>query len=101
MIRCHLLLKAWVVLAVFLFVWITGTWGASSQAQYDVVILNGRVMDPETGLDLVRNVAIRNGKVVAISTALMEGRETINARGLVVSPGFIDLHQHSQTDEAY
>jgi cytosine/adenosine deaminase-related metal-dependent hydrolase len=75
--------------------------GSKSAPPYDVVILNGRVMDPETGFDAVRNVAVENGKVVAISDKPMEGRETINATGLVVAPGFVDLHQHSQTNEAY
>jgi len=75
--------------------------GFRSAPEYDLVILNGRVMDPETGLDAVRNVAVQSGKVVAISTAAMHGRQTINAVGLVVAPGFIDLHEHSQTDEAY
>jgi len=64
--------------------------------QYDVVIEHGRVMDPETGLDAVRNVGIKDGKVARISNDAMTGRRTIDATGLVVSPGFIDLHQHGQ-----
>src|SRR5262249_19963534 len=71
------------------------------QAQYDLVILGGRVMDPQSGLDAVRNVAIQNGRVVAISKQRLRGRAVIDAAGLVVAPGFIDLHQHSQTEEAY
>lgn len=63
---------------------------------YDVVLVGGRVMDPETGLDAVRNVAISNGKIVRISDAPLQGRRTISAKGLVVAPGFIDLHQHGQ-----
>jgi cytosine/adenosine deaminase-related metal-dependent hydrolase len=58
-------------------------------------------MDPESGLDAVRNVAIQNGRIVAVSVAHLEGRRVIDATGLVVAPGFIDLHQHSQTEEAY
>jgi len=58
---------------------------------YDLVILNGRVMDPETGFDSVANVGVRNGIVEVISTARIRGKETIDAQGLVVAPGFIDI----------
>ena len=64
--------------------------------QYDLVLKGGRVMDPETGLDAVRNVGIREGKIVRISSEAMSGRRVIHADGLVVAPGFIDLHQHAQ-----
>jgi N-acyl-D-aspartate/D-glutamate deacylase len=63
---------------------------------YDVVLDGGRVMDPETGLDAVRNVGIRDGKIVRVSTDPMSGRRVISVSGLVVAPGFIDLHQHGQ-----
>ncbi|HET7150934.1 MAG TPA: amidohydrolase family protein [Candidatus Acidoferrum sp.] len=75
-----------------------------AQAQgetYDVVIANGRVMDPESGLDAVRNVGIRGGKILAISSGALKGKQTIDAKGLVVAPGFIDLHQHGQDEENY
>ena len=61
---------------------------------FDTVILNGRVMDPESGLDAVRNVGITGGKVRSISANSMKGKNTIDAKGLVVAPGFIDLHWH-------
>ncbi len=64
--------------------------------QYDLVIEGGRVIDPETGLDGVRNVGIRDGKIVRVSTEALSGRRMIHAGGLVVAPGFIDLHQHGQ-----
>ncbi len=70
-------------------------------AQYDLVIANGRAMDPETGLDAVRNIGVSGGKIKAISTKSLKGRETIDATGLVVSPGFIDLHSHGQDDANY
>jgi N-acyl-D-aspartate/D-glutamate deacylase len=72
-----------------------------SEHTYDVVILKGRVMDPESGLDAVRNVGIQGGKVAAISTGLLSGKTIIDATGLVVSPGFIDLHCHGQDAENY
>src|SRR5712691_11057096 len=81
---------------------ITAGSGASNGTEtYDLVIANGRVMDPESGLDTVRNVGIRGGKIAVISTAPLEGKQTIDARSLVVSPGFIDLHQHGQDAENY
>ena len=64
--------------------------------QYDLVLEGGRVIDPETHLDAVRNVGIRDGKIAAISTTPLTGRRVIHAAGLVVAPGFIDLHQHGQ-----
>jgi cytosine/adenosine deaminase-related metal-dependent hydrolase len=76
--------------------------GASNAEEaFDLVIVNGRVMDPESGLDGVRNVGIRSGKIAAISTGTLAGKQTIEARGLVVAPGFIDLHQHGQDAENY
>ena len=71
----------------------------SVRTDYDVVILNGRVMDPESGLDAIRNVGIRGGKIETVSSESLQGHTTLDARGLVVSPGFIDLHQHGQDAE--
>ena len=68
----------------------------SAQQQYDLVLEGGRVLDPETGMDAVRNVGIRDGKIVRITTETLAGRRVIHAGGLVVAPGFIDLHQHGQ-----
>jgi N-acyl-D-aspartate/D-glutamate deacylase len=64
--------------------------------QYDIVLEGGRVMDPETGLDAVRNIGIRDGKIARISDQVLSGKRVIHAGGLVVAPGFIDLHQHAQ-----
>lgn len=63
---------------------------------YDVVLTGGRVLDPETGLDAIRNVGITNGKIARISAEPLQGQRTVSANGLVVAPGFIDLHQHGQ-----
>ena len=73
----------------------------AQDASYDVVITNGRVMDPESGMDAVRSVGISGGKIRAISSSPLKGKQTIDAKGLVVAPGFIDLHQHGQDDENY
>src|SRR5262245_10921565 len=63
---------------------------------YDVVVAGGRVIDPASGLDEVRSVGISNGVIRAVSAQRLNGRTTIDAAGLVVAPGFIDLHQHAQ-----
>jgi N-acyl-D-aspartate/D-glutamate deacylase len=78
-----------------------GSVSSSSTETYDLVILNGRVIDPETKTDAVRNLGISNGKIKTISRARLDGRNTIDARGLVVTPGFIDLHQHGQNEENF
>jgi len=62
---------------------------------YDLVILNGRVMDPETKYDKISNVAINQGKIIAITDQKINGNKTIDATGLVIAPGFIDTHFHS------
>jgi N-acyl-D-aspartate/D-glutamate deacylase len=86
-------------LIFFLFFLVLSTPIVSAQ-QYDLVLEGGRVMDPETGLDAVRNVGIRDGKIVRISSEALSGRRVIHAAGLVVAPGFIDLHQHGQEMES-
>lgn len=63
-------------------------------APYDLVIANGRVMDPESGLDGVRHVGIRAGVIEAISETPLEGVQRLDASGLTVTPGFINLHWH-------
>lgn len=67
---------------------------------YDVVLANGRVMDPESGLDAVRNVGITDGRIAAVSEAKLQGHEVIDATGLVVAPGFVNLHAHGQNPES-
>jgi N-acyl-D-aspartate/D-glutamate deacylase len=68
---------------------------------FDVVLQSGRVMDPESNLDAVRSVGINGQKIVAISALPLRGKVEVNATGLVVVPGFIDLHSHGQTAENY
>jgi N-acyl-D-aspartate/D-glutamate deacylase len=68
---------------------------------YDRVILGGHVMDPASKLDAVRNIGLTGGRIALIATQAIRGRDTVDARGLVVAPGFIDLHAHGQTPETY
>ncbi len=68
---------------------------------YDRVILGGHVMDPASKLDAVRNIGLLGGRIALITTHAIRGRDTVDARGLGVAPGFIDLHAHGQTPETY
>jgi N-acyl-D-aspartate/D-glutamate deacylase len=67
-------------------------------AEFDLVIRNGRVMNPANGLDSVRDVGIRDGRIAALSREPLTGEEEVDAAGLVVAPGFIDLHAHGQRE---
>ena len=64
---------------------------------FDTVIEVGRVMDPETNYDAIANIGIRQGTIARISTDRLKGNRRIDAKGLVVSPGFIDIHSHTPT----
>ena len=70
----------------------------SGQPSYDLVIAGGRVMDPESGLDAIRHIGVRDDRIAAISEQPLSGRTVLQAAGRVVSPGFIDLHAHGQTN---
>jgi N-acyl-D-aspartate/D-glutamate deacylase len=78
-----------------------GAGRAADDEKFDLVIANGRVMDPESGLDAVRNVGIAGEKIRAISSGPLIGKTTLDAKGLVVAPGFIDLHEHGQEPRNY
>jgi N-acyl-D-aspartate/D-glutamate deacylase len=97
-------IRYWIVPAWFAA---AGSWWplqvrAQQQPQvYDVVIANGRVIDPETRLDAVRHIGIVENKIRAVSETPLRGRQILDATGMVVAPGFIDLHAHGQTPENY
>lgn len=63
--------------------------------EFDVVIKGGRVMDPQTGVDAVRNVGINGDKIAIVTQLPLRGKEVIDATDLVVAPGFIDMHNHN------
>ena len=66
-------------------------------AEYDLVIANGRVIDPETSFDQIVYVGINDGSISAVSEQPLRGTKIIDATGLVVAPGFIDVHSHTPT----
>ena len=72
--------------------------------KYDLLIRNGRLIDPDSGIDAQRNIAITNGRVRVIEDiwgSKLQGLEEIDATGLIVCPGFIDMHSHGQDTENY
>jgi hypothetical protein len=77
------------------------TVSAAVAEEYDLVINEGRVMDPETMHDSVANVGVKDGQIAVITKDKISGKETIDAKGLVVAPGFIDGHQHCIEPYAY
>jgi hypothetical protein len=72
----------------------------ASAQPFDLVLSAGRVMDPETGLDAVRHVGLRGDRIAAVSETPLTGAIVLDVAGLVVAPGFIDLHAHGQTNKA-
>ena len=69
------------------------------QRPFDVVLAGGRVMDPASNVDATRHVGIQGGRIAAVSATPLTGRVTVDVSGLVVAPGFIDPHAHSQSLE--
>ncbi len=65
--------------------------------QYDIVLEGGRVIDPESGLDAIRNVGIIGGTIEAVSEMPLTGASVVNVSGLVVAPGFVNIHSHAWT----
>lgn len=87
------MVKALVVLAV----WAAALSPAALGQGYDIVLNHGRVIDPESGLDAVRHVGVREGRIETVSETPLEGARTIDVSGRIVAPGFIDLHAHGQS----
>jgi hypothetical protein len=71
---------------------------AQTKIVYDIVLAGGRVIDPETKLDTIKNVGIINNRIAQISSEPLQGKEMINVAGLVVAPGFIDMHIHGRSN---
>ena len=89
---CYQLLFLLLTISLFQFAY------SQPGPEYDIVLMGGRVIDPETKLDAIRNVGIIDNRIAEISSVPLTGKENIDVSGLVVSPGFIDLHIHGRTN---
>jgi dihydroorotase len=84
-----------------LFATVTSLAPQTQDQIFDVVVAGGRVIDPESGLDAVRHLGIRGDRIAAVSETPLRGSAVLDAAGLVVSPGFIDLHRHGVGDNSF
>ena len=92
-------MKIFFISLLLLLVSYNGQTQEATTNTYDIVIENARVIDPETNTDKVLNVAISKDKIAAISTEKLRGTKVIDGTGKILSPGFIDLHAHGQTNK--
>ena len=86
------------ICSFIILLFLTPIINAQSSTEYDIVLTGGRVIDPETKLDAVRNVGITGNRIAQISSEPLKGKENIDVKGLVVTPGFIDLHVHGRSN---
>jgi len=85
----------WLLLSISLF-----SLQAFSQQTCDVLIENGKIIDGSGNNWYYGSVAVSNGKIVGIGREIpFRGKKTINAKGLIIAPGFIDVHTHLEGDE--
>lgn len=69
---------------------------AHAQTNYDLLLKGGHVIDPKNGVDAVRDVAIKDGKIAAVAADIpaAQAAKVVNATGLYVTPGLVDIHVH-------
>src|SRR5690606_24043890 len=87
-----------IISAIFLIFNFSNAALAQTDIQFDIVLSGGRVIDPETKLDGIRNVGILNNRIAQISSQPLNGKQTVDVSGLVIAPGFIDLHVHGRSN---
>src|SRR5436189_479760 len=68
----------------------------AQEPSYDLILKGGHVIDPKNGVDAVRDVGIRGGKIAAVEANLAPraARKSIDVSGLYVTPGLVDIHVH-------
>jgi hypothetical protein len=86
------------IAAVSMFLVFSAPAVEAGQDGYSLVISGGRVIDPETGTDQQLNVGVKDDRIVALTADKLQGQAEIDASGLVVAPGFIDLNNHAFTE---
>jgi dihydroorotase len=87
--------RQFVSTATAAFVGIPNVLGAKA-AKFDLIVKGGRVVDPSRKLNAIRDVAIADGRIVAVKADISaDAMETIDARGKLVVPGLIDIHTHA------
>jgi dihydroorotase len=82
--------------AAFLLLALGSVTVGHAQATYDLLLKGGHVVDGRNGIDAVRDVAIKDGKIAAVAQNIAESQaaKTVNAAGLYVTPGLVDIHVH-------
>lgn len=91
---------------LFLFLSICSATLVQSQA-YSIVIKDGHVIDPKNNIDAVIDIAIKDGKIILVEKNIdaRQAKQVVNAKGLYVTPGLIDIHTHNfvgtNLDQAY
>jgi len=99
--RWTLWLTALLTVATIIIPWAVDRAVDAQSTPFDIVLTGGRVVDPESQLDAVRNVGLQGNRIAAVSAEPLQGRVSVDATGLVIAPGLIDLHSHGQDDENY
>ena len=89
---------AFFVLLTFIF---KGLFSLNGSNYYDTVIVNGRVIDPEKKINTILNVGVHRGLIQTMTTNAINGKKVIDASGLIVAPGFINLHVHTMDNETF
>ena len=91
-IRLRVMLMAFGVALSWMWAWGDSLW--AQEPVYDIVIRGGRIVDGTGNPWFKGDVGIQGGRITAVGSISNDARRVIDAEGLVVAPGFIDLHTH-------